>query len=611
MSTSTNTTSEVITIERHLEHIGDVAIMLRSIELLRLAHPRACINVRCQYPALLKHPAIDNIYHSDQDLPESDILVNMDLVKYDSGTVKHELFCNQLSDALQAHDLEGIEWDGRPQTLWIPTQLKRWADAFVRNAAGEKIPIGVFWRAAEKNRTWNGMAKLVKMLANSGCAVFCFDGEKKLSINSPNVSQVVGYPLDRLTSLVERMKLIITMDSAGLHIAGGVGTPFLAIFGTTDPLLLASMYVNAHWIKVPCSKQPCWPKPCSWRPCLRRIKVTDVYDRVESILLPDRPPRKKRRKSNGIGLLRLDGLGGTLTLSDQAYKIKEKWDEKVTVIIRHHAELFEGNPYIDDIIQVGYVKWEDTLAEYKDRFMALADIKFAVAKWYGKRFQWFAPWQYYYDQFPLHQGQLSSLRMHHIQLTDKMLGLPYDTINTGLFFDLDEGDPINALLPSNDYIVFANGVDTIHKGLVQTKCWPHWNRLVESASEDGYPKFLQVGTGFDPFTPGAIDLRGKTDLKQLAIVLKNAHSIIVTEGGIMHMAYALGCKNVMVIRGSTASRLLQYPGHVCVDSYNCKCCLFRTDDWFEHCPREMVEPICMKSISPERVLNAYENMVAD
>ena len=76
--------------------------------------------------------------------------------------------------------------------------------------------------------------------------------------------------------------------------------------------------------------------------------------------------------------------------------------------------------------------------------------------------------------------------------------------------------------------------------------------------------------------------------------------MLCTEGGMMHVAYALGCENVFVMRGPTRGKLFEYPGQRFIDSYICDICWSSTGDWYINCP-EKVDAACMKSISPERV----------
>lgn len=85
----------------------------------------------------------------------------------------------------------------------------------------------------------------------------------------------------QLAALLERCHLLITNDTGTMHVAAAVGTPVVALFGSTDPLITGPRG-DGHVVvrkDVPCS------------PCLKRICPTDhrcmdliTVDEVEEIV---------------------------------------------------------------------------------------------------------------------------------------------------------------------------------------------------------------------------------------------------------------------------------------------------------------------------------------
>ena len=155
----------------------------------------------------------------------------------------------------------------------------------------------------------------------------------------------------------------------------------------------------------------------------------------------------------------------------------------------------------------------------------------------------------------------------------------------------------------DEYVVFSNGVDTWHRGLKQTKSWEHkyWEQLIAMTDIP----FIQVGTTFDLPVYGAIDIRGKTTISQLLGLLHDAKAIVCTEGGIMHLAYAVGNYNTIVMRGPTRGMFYHYPQLHNLDSYLCEKCHWLDGDWYKDCYYRL-DTICMKSITPMRVYNTLE-----
>ncbi|MHC4395657.1 MAG: glycosyltransferase family 9 protein [Planctomycetota bacterium] len=618
-------TTKRILFQRTDGRIGDLAIMIRSVELTRLRYPEAQIFVQCLYPKLIEaHPAIDKIYEVGADIPEVDFAINQNKVcgEYEFNIpviakTRHQIFCDNVAEIL---DDDNLRWDGLPQTLWVDRKLYSWANETIMNASQGRIPVGVFWRAATDYRSWKGMNKLISLLSKD-FAVFCFDDKKQLNIRK-RIHQFVGFSLDLVLALVSQLRFIVSNDSAGAHLAGGLGIPLWGMFGPTDPLLRIGMYHQAQWMSILCPKHPCWYNPCKKLLCFKEQKANKIFRQLKEIIPKSFPvegfsasleitPRKAaiqnktQRKiiKKHIALMRLDGLGGTLTLSDQAKKIKEMTEAEITLIIRHYPELFDDNPHVDHIITVGRINWDDCLQTYKDKFTALADVRMAIGKWYDPTnifHQDFTAWESYYEQFPLNQQELTIYGLHHIQLTDKILSLPFDTIDSKIYFELS----LPQWFTEENYICICPGVDVIHDGKQQTKCWDYWNELVKKIDMP----VVQLGTANDKGIDGTIDLREKTTIKEAASLLSRASAIVTVEGGLMHLAFASGQQNVIVLFGPTAGSLFLYPSHVHIDAFPCQGCFSTIENWAFEC-KEEIDVVCMKSITPERVVYACNRLL--
>jgi heptosyltransferase I len=81
------------------------------------------------------------------------------------------------------------------------------------------------------------------------------------------------------------MHLLIGNDSAPLHIAAGVGTPVLAIFGPTHPKATGPYPLKNHVVlqtELPCS--PCGNRRCvnpNYLECLQSISVDEVLREIK------------------------------------------------------------------------------------------------------------------------------------------------------------------------------------------------------------------------------------------------------------------------------------------------------------------------------------------
>lgn len=95
--------------------------------------------------------------------------------------------------------------------------------------------------------------------------------------------------LRELVSLVSECDVFVTNDSGPMHITYAVGTPLVAIFGSTDPELTGPVGERDKVIKtdLPCS--PCFERTCkdSDMRCMYTVTAEDVYFGINEIL-PDK-----------------------------------------------------------------------------------------------------------------------------------------------------------------------------------------------------------------------------------------------------------------------------------------------------------------------------------
>ncbi len=91
--------------------------------------------------------------------------------------------------------------------------------------------------------------------------------------------------IPRLASLIKRSSLLLSSDSAPIHVATGVGTPYVAFFGPTDPERHLAPAENYTVIKKDLKCSPCYHTYCNrGYMCMRSIKPDEVYEAVLKLL---------------------------------------------------------------------------------------------------------------------------------------------------------------------------------------------------------------------------------------------------------------------------------------------------------------------------------------
>ncbi len=85
-----------------------------------------------------------------------------------------------------------------------------------------------------------------------------------------------------LAAMLSRCKLLVTNDTGPMHVAAAVGTPVVALFGSTSPTWTRPFGVGHEVIyhKVECS--PCFQRTCPiGYVCLNKISVGEVFAAVQ------------------------------------------------------------------------------------------------------------------------------------------------------------------------------------------------------------------------------------------------------------------------------------------------------------------------------------------
>lgn len=90
--------------------------------------------------------------------------------------------------------------------------------------------------------------------------------------------------LNQLYCLIQQCHVFISGDSAPLHIAAAAGTPFIALFGPTDPRrhLPPAKRFTVIQKKLPCT--PCYKSDCTHKKCMEAITAEEVFEAVTALL---------------------------------------------------------------------------------------------------------------------------------------------------------------------------------------------------------------------------------------------------------------------------------------------------------------------------------------
>jgi ADP-heptose:LPS heptosyltransferase len=102
--------------------------------------------------------------------------------------------------------------------------------------------------------------------------------------NTKVINACAKTTINQLAALIESCSVYISADSAPLHIAAAVGTPFVALFGPTEPsrhLVPVKKYVLIKKV-LPCS--PCYRSKCKTSKCMQSISAEEVLEAIDQLL---------------------------------------------------------------------------------------------------------------------------------------------------------------------------------------------------------------------------------------------------------------------------------------------------------------------------------------
>ncbi len=204
-----------------------------------------------------------------------------------------------LSHQLHVLKAMGIKSIEKRLELWPSAAGAEWAEDFLREnwlQSGQKV--AAFSLTASKrwrSKNWgiDKMLELADILAREKSIRVVLVGSNESKEDAAEfmrrstakpINAVGKTGISELMGLLKRCDALITGDSAPMHIAAAVDTPFVAIFGPTDPArhLPPSDRCRVFSKKSRCS--PCYKPSCSKMRCMTNIKPREVFEAVMEII---------------------------------------------------------------------------------------------------------------------------------------------------------------------------------------------------------------------------------------------------------------------------------------------------------------------------------------
>jgi lipopolysaccharide heptosyltransferase II len=197
-------------------------------------------------------------------------------------------------------DSLGIALDDKRLELWPSKEDEQFIDGFLASSwiGQRQLLIGVNMGSSERwvTKRWpvQNIARLCDELSARFGARVVITGIRKDINSAIRLSQITkSRPIlacgktniTQLAVLIKRCRAFVTGDSAPIHVATAVGTPYVALFGPTDPRRHVASFEKGIIIKKNLRCSPCYKPRCllNYR-CMRKIGVDEVLEAIEKLL---------------------------------------------------------------------------------------------------------------------------------------------------------------------------------------------------------------------------------------------------------------------------------------------------------------------------------------
>ncbi len=411
--------------------------------------------------------------------------------------------------------------------------------------------------------------------------------------------------LAQLAVLLEKASLVITNDSAVLHLASYCGIALVALFGPTDDTKYAPWSPRCAVVKKDIFCRPCAKAQCRFKTlaCLQMIKVEDVLRQVDDLInskskvvppsdiIGGRDPALNRMSSGKnskqiqsqkvkedykrILIVRTDRIGDVLLSTPVIKVLRDAYPSAyIAMMVAPYAkDIVEGNPCLDEIIvydkEGKHKSWWRSMKFARNLKKKKFDIAFILHPTnrvhlvtffarirqrvgYDRKFGFLLTDRLAHNKQlgQKHEAEYNFDLLRHvgIQPQEKVLFMPLRQDAEAWIEDLLKREGV----AQTDKLV------AIHPGAsCPSKIWPNqrFAQVADRLAEKyGYRVFVIAGPKDIALAEQvvkhmhnrAINLAGKTSVSQLASLLKRCRLFISNDSGPVHLASAMGTPVVSI-----------------------------------------------------------------
>ena len=459
------------------------------------------------------------------------------------------------------------------------------ADILKKNNIGQQDKVAVVAAGARSHiKRWDKdkFAELILSLIKEFKMRVILAGDKDdMSINKYITERCRNQALDlsgetniaQLSALLNKTTLLITNDSAVLHLGGYLNVPTIAIFGPTDESKYGPWSEVKATVKKDIFCRPCRKAQCRFGTldCMRLVKVEDVLRQARNLLAGTvrRTPYAVQDNFRRILIVRTDRIGDVLLSTPVIKALRDAYPNAYIAMMVGPAarDIVEGNPYLDEAVVYDkdgrHKTWMESVRfarTLKKKKFDLAVILHPTNRVHLVTFLAGIPKRVGYDR---KMGFLLTDRLSHTKQLGEKHELEY-SLDIVRYLGIEPQDK-NLFMPlrpeseewaseffTKEGIEETDRLLAVHPGAsCPSKIWPS-ERFAETADRLADKYRLKIILIAGPKDIGlvqnviknlrhpAIDLSGKTSVSQLASILKRCQLLISNDSGPVHIASGVG-----------------------------------------------------------------------
>ncbi|MFA5089915.1 MAG: lipopolysaccharide heptosyltransferase II [Candidatus Omnitrophota bacterium] len=378
--------------------------------------------------------------------------------------------------------------------------------------------------------------------------------------------------LIQLALLLKKASLLITNDSAVMHMASYLNIPVVAVFGPTDDERYGPWSDNVYVAKKEIICRPCRKAQCRFGTlrCMQIVNVEDVSSNARAMLTGGRgaPLEKGGNTFKRILIVRTDRIGDVLLSTPVIKALRQAYPQAfiAMMVSPYTKDIIEGNPWLDEVIiydkEGRHKGWLQSLGfafRLKEKGFDAAIVLHPTNRVHLLAFFAAIPRRIGYGR---KLGFLLTDRIRHIKQQGDKHELEYN-LDLIRYLGIEPKDKKTFMPIQNKSeawvkeIFLARGIKAedrilvIHPGAsCPSKRWPpdNFSRAADNLIEKyGFkaviiagPKDAKIADAVAKnMRHSALNLSGGASVSQLASVLKRASLFISNDSGPVHIASSL------------------------------------------------------------------------